>query len=52
VVATVGEHPAIVVAEHGSGTVIAVSDVGMLGNGMQDPPVNLTFWQNLAELAR
>ena len=51
VLASVGGSPALAVVEHGAGTVVILSDLGMLGAN-SDPPRNLRFWQNLARLAR
>jgi hypothetical protein len=36
----------------GGGQVLALADVGILGNASSTPSRNLTFWQNLARYAR
>lgn len=51
VLASVAGWPAMAVVEHGAGTVVVLSDLGMLGTN-RDPPRNLQFWQNLARFAR
>ncbi len=51
VLASVAGLPVLAVVEHGAGTVVVLSDLGMLG-ARNDPPRNLRFWQNLARLAR
>jgi len=51
VLAAVGGSPALAVLEHGAGSVVVLSDLGMLGTN-SDPPRNLRFWQNLARFAR
>ena len=51
VLARVDAFPAVSLLTVGSGEVLVLSDVGMLG-GRGGEPANLQFWRNLAEYAR
>ena len=51
VVARVGGSPAVAVMAAGSGEVVVLADLGLLGNAGGEPE-NLTFWRNLARYAR
>jgi hypothetical protein len=52
VLARVGGEPAVVLVDHGAagGQVLALSDVGFLASGWEEPE-NLPFWRNLARYA-
>jgi len=49
--AAVGPSAAVAIVDHGTGNVVVLADLGMLGN-REDPPPNLRFWRNLADYAR
>jgi hypothetical protein len=51
--AQVGREPAAALVDHGDagGQVLVLADVGILGNG-GDEPANLGFWLNLARYAQ
>jgi hypothetical protein len=53
VLAWIGDHPALVLAEHGDsgGEVMAIADLGFFFSTMEGP-VNLPFWNNLARYIR
>jgi hypothetical protein len=53
VLAQVGSQPAVAVVDVGSagGRVLVLADLGILGNGAEQP-ANLQFWRNLARYAR
>jgi hypothetical protein len=51
VLARADDRPAIAVVPHGSGHVVVLADLGMLG-AIQDPPRNQRFFENLAQFAR
>ena len=50
VIATVDGRPAVAVFSHGSGEVLVLADVGLLGDGSIEAD-NRRFWDNLAEWA-
>jgi hypothetical protein len=53
VLAQVGSQPAVALVDFGGsgGKVLVLADLGILGNG-GDQPANLQFWRNLARYAR
>jgi hypothetical protein len=51
VIATANGATAVALVPHGSGEVVVLTDLGMLG-ASQDPPPNRVFWRNLARYAR